>query len=318
MLLKIRQFITLSSLTTSEAMRQPICLILAISSIFLMALIPILSLHQLGESGKLVRDSSLAIHFLFGLLISGYAAGMALTIEMKSGTASAVLSKPVSRELFFLSKFAGIAMLMILYSSCAFISELLATKALSQAYYMNTPIAGLLLGSPFVAILIAGFVNYRWKRPFTSQAFLALFVILGLSLCIALTIQPDAQADHPIEWRLLPASVLITMALCVMTGVTVGFASRLPLIPTQIATLLIFLFGLMSDYLFGRHQDTSVIASFFYTLIPNWQHFWMTDALTGGGHIPWSYVGTTSLYACVYLCAVLCLGVLSFKYSEVK
>jgi len=41
---------------------------------------------------------------VFGVFVSGYAACVSLAREMRTGTASAVLSKPVSREIFFLAK----------------------------------------------------------------------------------------------------------------------------------------------------------------------------------------------------------------------
>jgi hypothetical protein len=73
----------------------------------------------------------------------------------------------------------------------------------------------------------------------------------------------------------------------------------------------------MSDYLFGRMAADSLPARVLYWIVPNWQHFWRVDALTGGGTIPWVYMAFTGLYAAVYAAAVLCVGVVSFKHAEI-
>ncbi len=77
-----------------------------------------------------------------------------------------------------------------------------------------------------------------------------------------------------------------------------------------------FLAGLMSDYLFGRIAAENRIAAVLYAVLPNWQHFWMTDALTGEAGIPWLYVGRTALYAAFYLAGVLCWGIVAFRRME--
>ena len=89
MMLRVRQFVTLSILTAVEATRQPICLLLTTTCILLTMLTPMLALHNFGEDGRLARDSGLAYQFVFGLFVAAYAACSSLAREMRSGTASA-------------------------------------------------------------------------------------------------------------------------------------------------------------------------------------------------------------------------------------
>ena len=65
---------------------------------------------------------------MFGLLISGYASCATLDRERKAGTTAAILSKPVSRNTFFLAKFFGIFSVVILFSICAATATLLAER----------------------------------------------------------------------------------------------------------------------------------------------------------------------------------------------
>jgi hypothetical protein len=58
----------------------------------------------------------------------------------------------------------------------------------------------------------------------------------------------------------------------------------------------------MSDYLFGRVLESKTgdagfwgtigiwVSSVLYTIVPNWQLFWLSDALEKGRTIPWNYV----------------------------
>ena len=57
-------------------------------------------------------------------------------------------------------------------------------------------------------------------------------------------------------------------------------------------------------------------ASVLYTVVPNWQLFWLADALEGKNKIPWSYVGRAFAYVIGYLGASLALGLVLFEERE--
>jgi len=59
-------------------------------------------------------------------------------------------------------------------------------------------------------------------------------------------------------------------------------------------------------------------ASVVYTVVPNWQLFWLADALEGKNKIPWSYVGRAFGYVVGYLGASLALGLLLFEERELS
>lgn len=324
---RIRQFLALAGLTAIEAIRQPICLLLATSCVLLTALVPVLNLHNFGEDGKLARDSGLAAYFVFGLFLAGYAACSSLSREMRTGTASAVLSKPVGREMFFLAKFVGVACVILAFSVCAGIATLLAER-ISEKFYTTDTLHGwildkqtgtLLAAAPFVAYLAAAFVNYRRRRPFGSVAF--TFLMLSLVVVMSVSCFFDVEGkpvgfDPQVQWRLVPACLLITMALMVLSAIALAASTRFGTVPTLTICFGLFVLGLMSDFLFGRAAEAGGVAAFVYRVLPNWQHFWLSDALSGGGHIPWAYVASVSGYAGLYLAAVLCFGVLSFRYAD--
>ena len=76
----------------------------------------------------------------------------------------------------------------------------------------------------------------------------------------------------------------------------------------------------MSDYLFGRPADRGEWwGTVLYTLMPNWQAFWLADALeTGKSTFHWGYVGKAFAYVVCYVGAVLALAVTLFEERELS
>lgn len=320
----LRQFVAIAGLTALEIARQPICLILATTCVMLMILASVQA-YQFGEEGKFVRDTALAIHFFFGLLVAAYAACTALSREFRNGTASAVLCKPVGRGLFFLSKYAGVAAAIILFSVCATGATLLCEEAAPRLYKVDRLTVGLMAAAVVISYAAAGLVNYFWKRPFPSTAFSILLFLLVLVLVAAALrqeppqLQPDENGhtslvERSIQWRLVPASALVTLALLVLAAIALALATRLDTVPVVLLSCGVLLLGLMSDYLFGRSSSAAAVAA--HRLVPNWQYFWLADALTGGGRISWRYVGGAALYALLYASAMLGAGALLFRHKE--
>ena len=304
----LQRFLAIAGLTTLEALRQPLLLLLTTSTVVAISLMPVLLMYTLGEAQKLVQDSALALHFLCGLLLGGYAASAALGREIRRGTLTSVLSKPVERSTFFLAKFAGVAGMLALFSIATGIVTLLAGHLAEN----SAPAVSILLyTAPFAAFLLAGLLNYFNHRPFVSTAFVLLVVFLTSVFVFA------ALTGH-VAWRLLPASLCISLATLVLAGIALVLITRLDLVPTLAICTVIFLVGLMTDYLLGRAAESNQFAALAYNLIPNWQHFWLADAVTGDGTIPWWYVGRVGIYATFYLLGSLTLGILSFRNVETK
>ncbi|MBU0677195.1 MAG: hypothetical protein KJ626_03690 [Verrucomicrobia bacterium] len=318
---RIKQFTRLAGLTAIETIRQPICLLLTVTCILFVAVLPLLLAHQLGEAGKMVRDSAFSLQFIGGLLIGSFAACSSISSEIRSGTAASILSKPVSRSLFFLAKFAGISAVMIALCTAMALACTISTRTASFAYRIDWWAASPLIALCILALFTAALTNYFWNRPFASDAFGFLIAAVIIAFVVSAFVGPDGKltsfAAH-YNLALFPVSLLITMAVLVLTAVAVSLATRLHIVPTLSLCSALLLVGLISDYLFGRHAADHAVAAFLYGIIPNWQHFWVVDALNGGGSVPWIYIGWAGLYALVYLTGVLALGIATFRVMDVR
>jgi hypothetical protein len=121
------------------------------------------------------------------------------------------------------------------------------------------------------------------------------------------------------DWRVVPASALILMALLILASLALACSTRVEMVPTLAICTGLFLIGLMSDYIFGtRAKAGSWWASALYTITPNWQLFWVADALDEKSEIPLAYLGKALGYACCYIGAILAVALVMFEDRELS
>ena len=105
----------------------------------------------------------------------------------------------------------------------------------------------------------------------------------------------------------------------ILASLALACSTRLEVVPTLAICSALFLMGLMSDYFWGtRAKAGTWWASGLYTVTPNWQLFWVADALEGKNQIPLSYLGKALGYACGYIGAILALALMMFEDRELS
>lgn len=382
----MRQFITIAVNAFMELVRQTVFLVLmAVSSAFIVFLANVYY-FALGDDPKMTKDSILAVIFLTGLFGAVISAAASVAHEIRSGTALAVLSKPVGRVTFLSAKFLGVAAALTLLTYVNLMSALVASKLAFTSYgEPNLKALGVFYGAMALAFAIGGFNNFFLNRPFVSDAVIALAVMTTVAfVCINLIETRFMFAEgyeSRTDPRLVPTVLLILFALWMLAALAIACATRLDLIPTLAVCSTVFVIGLMSDYLFGRLAEPAwrtystrvddlrsspwsetqrtllnevvkrhdadgsgrlepgeepsltpgEVASLkaaglggvwwarvVYTVVPNWQLFWMADALKGTNTIPAAYLGRAFVYMACYLAAALALALLLFENRELS
>lgn len=322
----------LAKLTLTEIPRQPGFLLLVTTLLLFIGSLPFLLTHNLGEPGKPVRDSAMAVMFLGALLVSATASCSAVGGEIRRGTAGAILSKPISRTRFLMAKFLGVAAVMLVFALLCTLALIMADRAASRPFRIHWPFLLPIHASVAGGYLLAALINYFTRRPFGSTAFWAMAGLLLLAFFWTLTqsgaprldpqtaaAQPDLLLDTlPVRWALFPACLLLTLAALMLQSLAMFCALRLPIVPTLTLCGGLFLLGLMSDYLLAARAATQLWARLLYILLPNWQHFWMADALAQNGTIPWDYVLHAGGYALSWTLGLFCLTLAAFERMEVR
>ncbi len=315
---------SLADLALTESLRHPVVLLLTLSAVVLTIVMPLLITHSFGEAGRLARDGGLAFQFVFGLFVAGYASA-SLSRDIESGTISLALAKPVCRELIIAAKFMGIVVLVMLFSlSCSLatlIAERVAEKRILSAggYLVDRQTAGIALAAIAVTVMAGGWLNFKRRYSFHAVSFLLLPAALAATIggtSLFSRAGRWAPFHDGFQFSILPAAWLLVVALTVVAAIALTASTRLSTTPVLALTVVLFFLGLCSDFWFG--SGTSLFARFVYWILPNWQHFWMADALAHGGRIPMLYIARATLYGTTYAAAVLTLGMLLFRNRECK
>lgn len=317
-----------------ELIRQPIYLLLMTTASCFIIFLSSVYYFGFGDDQWLVKDSTLAVMFIAGLFAAALSASASVAQEIRSGTALAVMAKPVAKWQFIIGKYLGLigALAVLCYVNC--LAALLAGRMSFDVYGSpDTTALMIFYGGVVMAFVLGGFTNFFGRRPFVPDAVLFLVLMVTLAFVIINFINKDGQFQAfgtGIDWRVTPAAFLIMLALFLLAAIALACSTRLEMIPTLAICTAVFLVGIMSDYLFGRvaiekagspgawHTVEVWISSALYTIIPNWQLFWLSDALEKGKTIPWSYVGKAMGYVVAYLGAALALALMLFEDRELS
>jgi hypothetical protein len=320
----MRQFVTIAVNAFMELVRQPVFLLLMTTSSVFEIFLATPYYFAFGDEPKLVKNSVLAVMLLTGLFGAVLSASASLAREIRAGTALAVLSKPVGRAQFLLAKYVGLVLALSLLTYVNLIAALLTSRMAFDAYGSTDMFAlGLFAGGLVAAYLLGGFSNFFLRRPFVSDAVFGVVFMVTVAFIVINFFNKDGKSQAfatGVDWRMVPASVLILFALWILAGLALACSTRLEMIPTLAICSGLFLLGLMSQYLFGQMSASgSWWASVLYTVTPNWQLFWLADALdTGKPMFHWGYVAKALGYVVCYVGAVLALAVMLFEDRELS
>src|SRR5216684_1950101 len=175
----MRQFITIAINAFMELVRQPVFLLLMTSSAVFEIFLATPYYFAFGDEPKLVKNSTLAVMLLAGLLGAVLSASASLAREIRTGTALAVLSKPIGRAQFLLAKYAGLIVALALLTYVNMAAALLASRMAFDAYGSTDLFAvGIFALCVSLAYLLGGFSNFFLRRPFVSDAVFCLILMM--------------------------------------------------------------------------------------------------------------------------------------------
>jgi ABC-type transport system involved in multi-copper enzyme maturation permease subunit len=324
----MRQFWNIAVNAFMELIRQPVFLLLMTGSLLFEIFLAVPYYFAFGDEPKLVNNSVLAVMLLSGLFGAVLSASASLAREIRTGTALAVLSKPVGRAQFLLAKFAGLAAALTVLTYVNMIGVLIASRMAFDAYgKTDLPAIGILAAAIAGAYALAGFSNFFLRRPFVSNAVLGMVGLTTLAafLIFQFTTQQESLGTTAhVDWRLVPAGILILFALWIIAALAIACSTRLDTIPTLAICSGIFLLGLMSDYIYSQaggkiEGHAPWWASTLYTILPNWQLFWLADALDmGKSTFHWGYVAKAFGYVVGYAGAALAVATALFEERELN
>ena len=300
-----------------ESLREPVYFLMLLSALGLIGHYPSASIFVFSEQMKLVVDSSMATGLIFGLIVSILCASYTVAREMRNGTVLLMMSKPVYRWSFILGKIFGIVAAGSLFTAICNIGCVISVYIATDQFRFD-----MFLYYMFLACLIGGCVvgmiaNFWRGSAFPEVATYATSILLVVFFFYVISTQPHPTLSMV---NLAKALILVNFSVFAMATIAVVAATRLDIVPNLCFCTVVFFLGLVSSYLFQRETDSAFLNAVFgmlYAAIPNWQFFWLADAVAVNRPIPIAYVVEAAFYVVLYVLLACLWAVVLFQNREV-
>jgi ABC-type transport system involved in multi-copper enzyme maturation permease subunit len=310
--------------TFLETIRQPIYGVVLLLTALLMVLNVGLAAYTLEDDDKVLLDLGLSTLLLSGMFLAAFSAAGVLSREIENKTALTVISKPVSRPVFFLGKFLGLAGAMGVAMYLNFLVFVLIVRhGVLQTSTTPWDLPAIVFGTGglLAALAIAGYLNYVHGREFMSIA-------VGLAVPL-LTVGVLLMGFFDRTWKLQKYSIgvidkqvgvaafLVLLAVLVLAAVALTASTRLKQGMTLLVCMLVLAVGSISDYVVGQYAAKSAVLAAIYRIIPNFSVLYVSDPITDQVRVPLGYVMQAGAYALLVMSGILMLGVALFQRREV-
>ncbi len=321
----VGKVLTIAANAFRETVRQPVfCILLAIA-LAMIALSPSFAMFTLYDDVKLVKDMGLSTILLAGLLLAVLSASNVVTEEVRGRTALMVVARPVGRGAFVLGKFLGIALAQFAAAYLLSLVLVLTVRiGVKEAAYtkLDTAVLWAELAAGILTVAAATAANYFFDKPFPSAfllAALALFSIVFLGFSFVDRELEFVPFMEGMDVELLKACIVLFPMTAILTAAAVACATRFTLVTSMVACVIFFAAGTLSTYLFEQlGAARRLLGALPCVLLPNFQVFWMGDALTAGKEIPWPYLASSWGYGALYATGMLFLGMCLFEAREIQ
>ena len=286
----MRKTWSIAHATALEILSEPLSLLVLLAALVLTVLAPAFHYHQFGEATRMARDAGLSSIFTCGTVIAIFGTIRAFRREVESGTMAMALAHPISRTSFFLAKTVGACAAYLVFAAIVFFTALVIVDgaAIGGMIAAKSGDIARLHGPNFaegVGVIVLPLVVGAALNRFARFRFVISSFVLALLLSIAfagLSILRDAA--WPL--RLLPVAALIGMFAFVLLSASAAFAVRLK-----------------------ANAAASAAGVVLLILLPAIGNYYMADALSKGGAVPWTYVGCAVLAALPAVLFFLLLGI---------
>lgn len=214
---------------------------------------------QVSGDTKLLFDIGLGTIFVISTLLAGFIATAVISREIENKTVLTIISKPVSRPVLVLGKFAGVAgavmaglIVMLVFLLMAIRHGVMSTTADE----LDGPVLAFGFGFVALSVVIAGWCNYfyGWNFPQTLIVLLTPLAVLAYGLVLLFNKQWQVQPLWvDFKDQVMVASLCLGLAVLVLTSVALAASTRLGQVMTIVACLGVFVGALLSNHLIGRH-----------------------------------------------------------------
>lgn len=269
------QTLAIARNTFVEAIRQPIFFVLVMASGLFQVFNTLLSAYSMGYTektevsgdDKMLLDMGLATVMVCCTLLAAFVATSVISRELENRTALTVISKPVGRPLFVLGKYLGVSASILVAAVIMLVFFLFAIRHAVMSTARDTvdgPVILFCSTAVLASIALGIWGNFFYGWVFSSTCIGSLLPLSLIAYAVTLSIDKDWDVQsmtHDLKPQILLASGAVLLALMVLTSIAVACSTRLGQVMTIVVCAGVFMLGLLSNHLFGRHAfDNRAVA----------------------------------------------------------
>jgi ABC-type transport system involved in multi-copper enzyme maturation permease subunit len=269
------QTLTIAKNTFIESIRQPIFFVL----VMLCGILQFFTTWGTGfamgytESGevsgddKLQFDVGLSTVLVCGMLLAALTATAVISREIENKTVLTVVSKPIGRPTLILGKYLGVAASLLIAIVPMVMFLLMGIRHGVMSTAADDPDQPVLLFSFLaigIAVGVAVWCNFFYGWYFSQTCILILAPGMFIAYVVVLCISKKWHWQFigvDMKPQIYFACIGMSMAILVLAAIATAVSTRLGQVMTTAVCVGIFLFGLLSNYLIGRHVFTNRIAA---------------------------------------------------------
>ena len=293
----MRRWSSIAKATALEILSEPLSLLLLLAALVMATLAPAFHYHQFGEATRMARDAGFSALFLGGVLTAVFGTVRTFRREIETGTAQMALAHPVSRTAFFLSKVAGafaatavfcavVALTTLTVVNGAAIGGELASRNGDVARLWG-PSFAIGMGTMLLPLVLAAALNH-----FARFRFVLTFFALALATASAGAVY---RFDLELALRLAPVAAAAVLPVAAFLSRSAAAAVK-----------------------FRANGAVATAGLVLAASVPVVGNYYLPDALSKGGELPWGYVGLAAAALLPAVVAFLLAGVQMFKGRDVS
>ena len=293
--------------TALEMSSEPLALLLTISAVAAVMVASAFHIHQFGEPSRMARDAGLSALLVVGLAYSVFCTIKVFRREIESGTLQMALAHPVSRAGFFLSKATGAFLAYLVFALTVFgvVATTVAgaevggqiaapTGDVSRVWGPSIAFDAAVIVVPlFVAAVLNRFARFRFTTTVTWTALAVSLIGAVANFALATGLGFDSSAVAA-AMRVAPAAVMLVMPAAVFVVAAAAFSVR-----------------------FRDNAASSLCGLLFLAVLPAFGNYYLSDALSKGGSLPWTHVALAFAVTAPTVAGFALLGVHMFGERDV-
>ncbi|WP_437187283.1 ABC transporter permease [Planctomicrobium sp. SH668] len=272
--------------TTKEAIRQPVFILMTILGLGIIVMNVWVPFFSMGDDTKMYIDCGLATVLICSLIHVVWTASMSVAEEIEGKTAMTLLSKPINRRQFVFGKYLGV-----------FQSALIMIAIIGVVFFFLT------------------YYKFHYDLKEASKEQSALYFMRDVPF-LPFDVPALNRTYFNEARKIIPGLTLIAMEVAVMTAVSVAISTRVPMLVNMSTCLAVFVIGHLTPILVAsdvQNVFVKFIAQLLATILPGFDHFNMSAAISTGKNIPPEYLGMAGLYCLAYVTAMIMVGFLLFE-----